>query len=283
MSPVHFDPKLSIDWNYQWQSQIRNATRYDMVEDPGSFWDKRARGFQQSANSQDRLLPIFKHMDIPEHASILDIGAGTGGLAIPFAMKGHPVTAIEPSRGMLDCMAENISAAGVSNLIRTIQKRWEDVTLGKDITQHDLVIAANSLGVLDIRSTLEKMIQSAKKSVCILMFAGSHPPFMAADIWPLVHDQPYNPFPDYIVVVNILYTMNIFSNVSLWSDQRTQYFPDLDAVISYYREMMDIQHEKKLPVLRNYLKSRLDKTDKGLAITHQWQMAMIHWPVTPST
>jgi precorrin-6B methylase 2 len=268
----------ALDWNSLWQAQLRQATRYDMVEDPGAFWDKRAQRFQQMACREERILPILKYLKVPEGAGILDIGAGTGGLAIPFARRGHDITAIEPSAVMLDCLTENAASAAVSHRIRSIRKRWEEVIVGRDIEPQDLVIAANSLGVQDLLPAVEKIIRSARKSVCILMFAGPAP-HTPADLWPLIFGQPYHPFPDYMTVVNLLYTLGIYANISVWTDQGDRKFNDIEAAIAYYREILDPFPDSRESVLRHYLEGRLEKTDNGLLLRQQWQTAMIHWQI----
>lgn len=56
---------------------------------------------------------ILDHAPAREHLRILDIGCGPGFFAIILAMKGHKVTAIDCTEGMLEGAAENARTAGV--------------------------------------------------------------------------------------------------------------------------------------------------------------------------
>jgi len=52
----------------------------------------------------DALLRLLRGLCAPP-ARVLDVGAGTGRIALPLAALGYAVTAVEPSRGMLECLA----------------------------------------------------------------------------------------------------------------------------------------------------------------------------------
>ena len=137
-----------VNWNELWKvmrsSSVWRRT-LELGEPAGSFWDKRAKQFNESMmqNRERAEKQIAKIALNPEY-TVLDVGAGTGRLAIPVAKQVKSVTAIDPSRGMLDCLQENMEKGSVKN-ITCINKRWEDVEPGVDIEPHDVVIASHSL------------------------------------------------------------------------------------------------------------------------------------------
>jgi SAM-dependent methyltransferase len=51
---------------------------------------------------------------VPRPARVVDFGAGTGRLAIPLALEGHAVTAVEPSAAMLARLREKAAHAGAN-------------------------------------------------------------------------------------------------------------------------------------------------------------------------
>ncbi len=58
---------------------------------------------------------------LPGRPSIIDFGAGTGRLAIPLAEAGCRVTAVEPSRGMLDELERKRGSLPITTLQSTMQ------------------------------------------------------------------------------------------------------------------------------------------------------------------
>lgn len=71
----------------------------------------------------------------PPPAAVLDVGGGSGAIAIPLAADGYRVTVADPSRGMLDVAAANAAEAGVE--IRLEQIGIDD-------------LRASSLGTFDV-------------------------------------------------------------------------------------------------------------------------------------
>ena len=87
-----------------------------------AFWDEYARSY-------DRILPLmpFYQLALERHLSaisailpkhVLDIGAGTGNVAIPLAQAGCAVTLVDPSPAMLSRAARKAEQTGVTHLLR---------------------------------------------------------------------------------------------------------------------------------------------------------------------
>lgn len=56
---------------------------------------------------------LFKAHAVGEVKSVLDLGCGTGGHALPFIERGYSVTGVDRSEGMLDAARAKANAAGV--------------------------------------------------------------------------------------------------------------------------------------------------------------------------
>lgn len=120
--------------NASWSRRRRGS-------DMSDFWDKRARHYSESIKRNNHAERIIAKLDIDPECTVLDIGSGPGTLAIPLAKMVQHVTAIDPSSGMLACLKENAVSKGLKN-ITCINKKWEDVTIGTDIVEHDTVLAS---------------------------------------------------------------------------------------------------------------------------------------------
>lgn len=100
-------------------------------------------------------------------ARIIDFGAGTGRLSIPLAELGYMVTAVEPSKEMLNKLKQKDHAYSVRSVISTMQEY-------KGNGDHDLALCVFTvlLYLLDERSLKEALIAaygSLKKDALFLL------------------------------------------------------------------------------------------------------------------
>lgn len=66
-------------------------------------------------------VPFYRAVCDGATGPIVEIGGGTGRIAIPLALAGHHVIAIDQSRPMLDRLAERTTAAGVSDRVEGVE------------------------------------------------------------------------------------------------------------------------------------------------------------------
>lgn len=117
-----------------------------------------------------RLLePLLTRID--ENTTVLDIGAGTGSIALPLARKAKWVTALEPASGQARRLEGRARAASISNLTM-LEDCWEEVELSR-VGPHDIVVASYSLFMTDIVPSLRKMCEAALQAV-FLVHLGRH-------------------------------------------------------------------------------------------------------------
>jgi S-adenosylmethionine-dependent methyltransferase len=83
-----------------------------------------------------------------QRASVVDIGGGTGGFAVPLAELGHQVLVIDPNPDALATLARRAADAGVTDLVTAVQGDVGDVI---DLVPEecDLVLCHEVLEVLD--------------------------------------------------------------------------------------------------------------------------------------
>ncbi|AHJ14127.1 class I SAM-dependent methyltransferase [Sulfurospirillum multivorans] len=129
-----------------------------------NFWDnmaKRYPRFNDISMSKDvnHIINWCQNRNVSfEGASILDIGAGTGTIAIPLAQKGAHVTAMDISEGMLAALNEDAKEQGVSLQMHTHQSDWDSFPLSQ---QYDIVIASMTPAISDLQK-IDKMLGATK-------------------------------------------------------------------------------------------------------------------------
>jgi len=266
-----------IDWNEMWKELMQNASRSRRRRrgDMTDFWDKRAKHYNDSIKRHNHADRIIAKLDIDPKYTILDIGAGPGTLAIPLAKMVRHVTAVDPSSGMLECLKENAVSEGLKN-IACINKKWEDVEVGTDIVEHDIVLASHSITMLDIKEALSKMNEVAKQYVYIFTFAGTRM-WDYNTLWPKIYGEEYQPGPDYIYLYNLLYGMGIYANVEITNSEYKQQFSSLDEAVEQWKENLDVLTPETEEVIRSHLSQNLVEEDGALWSKREMISAMIWW------
>ena len=275
-----------VNWNELWKAMraghYRRRAREE-EEDPGSMWDKRAKEFNKSwMQNRERAEKQIANLDLKSEYTVLDVGAGTGRLAIPIAKCVKSVTAIDQSKGMLACLQENMEKEGITN-ITCVNKRWEDVEVGVDIEPHDVVMACHSLGMLDIQEAVAKMDAASKRYVYILSSAGRGMGNGEEEgLWKAIYGERGHRArgwgSDYMFFCNLLHDMKIYANVDIRDAESEQRYESLDDAVTKWKEMRDIPAEKE-DVLREHL-SRILVEDDGtgtLCLKRKSKSATIWW------
>jgi len=264
-----------IDWNKMWTEAMENASWKKRRGDLTEFWDKRARRFSQSIKDDDRPAQIMSKLDIDSECSVLDIGAGPGTLSIPLAKIVKHVTVVEPSSGMLACLEENAANEGLEN-ITCINKRWEDVYLGEDLGEYDVVIASYSLSMMDMAAAFLKMDTVAKRSVHLFTFAGDRM-WDYTDLWPELYGEEYQAGPDYIYLYNILYQIGIQADIEISTTEHKQRFSNLEEAVEQWKENLNISTPEAGEVIRSHLTAKLIKEDGSLWSKNTMKSVSICW------
>ena len=255
------DPLKDIDWNEVWKAQMQRNRDSSPGRDCARIWESREsalRFWNMCRQERGRIDKTVWETDTTPQSRVLDIGAGPGTLAIPFAERVAHVTAVEPAEGMVSVMQEKASEFGVKN-IAIVRKRWEDVDVKEDLQPpYDVVIASFSLGMTDIRLAIEKMMEASSKYVYLYHFAGDTSwDRQWSEIWPKLHGREYRPGPKCDVLYNVLYQMGIYPHVRTFRLEHSQSYSSLDEVVSALSPQAQAVTDEQKAILREYLSKTL--------------------------
>ena len=239
-------------------------------------WDKKAPIFSKSIKKSEYIDIIISELPLKANTTLLDIGSGPGTLAIPIAGQIANVTAIDFSQGMLDELDQNARTQNIKN-ITTRCLSWEDDWDRAGLVPHDITLASRSLGVKDLKSALIKLDSFASEYV-----------FLTDRINPTPFDQeafrllnrPFNPGPDYIFTVNMLYTMNIHPCIKILEFDKYKRYDNFEAAMQAYRWMFHDTNQQEDDLLRKYLiEHTVSQNNHEIIIEpkipHRW--ALIWW------
>jgi ubiquinone/menaquinone biosynthesis C-methylase UbiE len=265
------------DWNERWKEAMRGASWRRRQRDPVEYFDRKAKWYNEVIVKQDNhAKKTIARLPVDHECTVLDIGSGPGTLSIPLAKKAKKITAIDPSKGMLHYLRENAQKEGLEN-ITCINKRWEDVHLGKDIETHDIVIASHSLAMLDIKEALSKMNEAANRRVYILDSAGRRNRDYH-ELWSKLYGETYVPGPGYIYIVNVLYQMGIYANIEIWEREFRQRISSLEEAVQERLEYFEYpQRPRAEEIIQEHLTRILVEEEGALWSKRKTKTAMIWW------
>lgn len=161
-----------IDFDREWHAA--NALR----PAPGNVtqWDERSKTFDNADRKSVYAHEFLELADVLPGESVLDMGCGTGALAVELARDNHEVYAADFSEGMLAQLRAKIDAENLQTII-PLHMSWADdwSRFGIDADSVDVTFASRSIIVEDLGAALDKLSLVARRKCCITLATGASP------------------------------------------------------------------------------------------------------------
>jgi 2-polyprenyl-3-methyl-5-hydroxy-6-metoxy-1,4-benzoquinol methylase len=263
----------------EWQSKVHKKEK--TPKDESDYWRGKARSFDDGVKQRwarpdfhrDFILSMLK---ANQGSTVLDVGAGTGGWAIPMARLARKVTAIEPSSEMIRFMTENLRSEGISN-VEIVQASWPEGE--KEIGTHDFSLCSHAMyGCPDLPSFVRAMGDATRKICLMLIRAPSHDGIMAKAamrIWGHPHGSP-----NFQVAYGAMLQMGIYPHVYMGTpdqwEPRTSASPE-EAVAEVKRRFGLPSHSEHDGFLQNLIESRLTFQEGKYVWPREVRSALIYW------
>jgi len=150
---------MSKDWNSVWNHEVSTTSRRNL--DKEGFWDDRVESVRGNSVFAEMTEWQLSLISARRADSCLDIGCGTGRLAIPLARTCRKVTAIDGSQPMLDALRAEADNRGISN-IDIVRSTWQVFVPD---SCYDIAFASFSIFMEDIRKHLHRMADCSERGV----------------------------------------------------------------------------------------------------------------------
>jgi len=278
-------------WENIWESVINDPPKRHEKNTQRHLqrWDKKAKSFSERTTGTDasqRKQRIIKWLQnegvLTKNAKVLDIGAGPGNWAIPFAQAVSHVTALEPSKEMVTILKQRMDEYNINNI--TIDNRtWESVDLNEDQydKQFDLVFASMTPGV-NSPETLKKMIGASKNFCYLSCFSGQGWRESYSQLWHDIVGKPLGPNPgDIIYPFTVIYGMGFKPNLHFekWTYVREDPVDiAIEDVLYFFEDYIDITDAIKKKVtetIKNQSTDGIFRNDKRVS------QGIMLWQINP--
>lgn len=234
--PLGLDPRQLQDaWALQVRRNREQADEFRDLPERPDFYAPVAGGFKSDPRRTDEpALDTLRSLVVPGE-SWLDIGAGGGRYALPLALAGAKVTALDPSPAMLGVLREAANEFGVEG-VETVHARWPAEGVSKaDVT----FIAHVSYDIEDLGPFLDAMEAHARR-LCVAVLLARAPSAAAEPFWPAVHGVERNPLPALAEFLTLLLARG--SVFSVWLGERAPVaYPSVEAAVGFLRQQLFIE------------------------------------------
>jgi SAM-dependent methyltransferase len=233
-----------IDWARIWHRQMDEAT---FRGQGAGFWDNWARALPVKTKHSGYVEQVMSRLRLGPDDSVLDVGAGTGALAIPLAKKVRHVTALDQSTVMLEMTLKSALLEGLHNLT-TLNLDWTRAEAGRDFKQHDVVVVSRSLpSGEDIRQSI-RLIDAAAGRYCYITWKADGHDDLEAELSELL-GIPYVSFPGHIVIYNLLHSMGIYANIELFATEGCRRYESLEEAYIQIIRSYPLEESRKAAVM----------------------------------
>jgi SAM-dependent methyltransferase len=271
-----------IDWEQMWLETFKgNSLEKEAASRKAQWvkrWDDIAEKFDElnkPVGSQENdcyIRNVISRMEFNKDSTVLDIGSGPGTLSVPLAKKVKHVTAIDMSKNMIKLVEKNMKKEDVTN-ITTVNKSWEDIKLGKDIEKHDIVIASRSLGGLNLKNYLLKIMDTTREKAYISSLAKGNN--FDRKVYEAI-GKTYEFTPHYIYVYNLLYQLGKNAEIDIFTCKGGTIHTDFNEAYSYFKWHMQNLNTKQEETLKKVL-TDLFENKKSNIPESKWDWALITW------
>lgn len=201
----------AVDWALLWRQLVETPNRGmgRMAEDA---WAGRAQAFNERVrqrwdredSSRNFLLGLLK---AHPGSTVLDIGAGAGAWACLFSPWTAKVTALDPSRAMIEVMEENLRERGITN-VEVLQASWPEAT----VEDHDFCFCSHAMYDSPDFPAFVRRMEAVSRKGCLLLLRAPAPDGVMAELAREIWGQPHDS-PNFQVAYNCLFQMGILPNV----------------------------------------------------------------------
>ena len=169
-------------------------------------------------------------------AEILDVGGGSGRLALALATRAKHVTVVEPSEESVELLNDRAAEAGITN-ITVINEPWEDV---QEPTA-DIVLCSLVLHHVMDAAPFVTILQKHTRSRVAIVEMMETPGAVEMPFYERVHGSAPTPLPGLPKVLELLWALDIFPDVTMVGPETAVLDTDREGVLEHLRRRLSVE------------------------------------------
>lgn len=246
-------------WIRQWRESVARAPRTGA----GGYasrrlWDRMAadyerrgtRGTEKDAAAEELIATLSRRGLFGDGARVLDVGCGTGRMAIAFAGHGAEVTALDFSPAMLGRLREALPAE-LAGRVHPVEADWEELDLAERGWERafDLAHAAMTPAIRTPGAFL-KLHRASRGGCCFRGWAGRREDPLLAGVWRHLTGKPMPSLAGatdgVYAAFNLLYAMGSSPSVEfqeVWWEKREPVGKSAEFFADYFDGLEGLSRE----------------------------------------
>lgn len=273
----------------QHQQAWKDAIAHHRGGEPGSpeakeLWDKKSASFAKKPISSDYISQLIRKLDLRKGETVFDMGCGSGTLAIPLALSGHEVVAVDFSDGMLNELEqaahrERVPDSAISVHQRSWQQPWDDLPAA------DVAVSSRSFVVDDLADGVRKLESKARHRAAVTLGAGDLP-YRDSKVFEAMGREPEAmPVTELACLVGYLFSIGRLPTVSYLEYPGTSHRRTEEELRRAITEAHQPRDEKERELLKAYLDQHIvyDEAADVFKLDYdrldRW--ALVMWEVDP--
>lgn len=249
------------------------------------YWDKAAATYSRDQKERQnkkvqKTLDRFQEAGLLQKGmTVLDIGCGTGDLALGLAETGAHVTALDFSCAMLDRFSQTIPPQ-LSDQIDLRCENWHDIDITKLGWEHRFDLVTGFMApALSTSKAFYKMMACGKNGFAIRGWAAKKPDPVMAALWEKIMDQPLEDRPQSILYkINLLFSLGLFPDIwfdTMAWDQTATLDQEIQNQLAFFKKVSPRPQTQLRQIIRTCLETMqkdgsVTRRQKGLTATAVW-------------
>ncbi len=223
---------------------------------PVDHWRPYARQFSADPRRSDDELLKRLLLEISPGDTVINVGAGGGRLALPIALHGSHVTAVEPSPAMGEVLLSVAQEHHVNN-ISLVRSEWQEAT----VDPADQTLCVHVLYTIqDIGGFVTMLEDHARKQVMVVLY-GAPPQSQNYPLWRKVHGTPRLPLPSVPEFREVLRDLGIKARQEPLTAQPARGFDSLEQALNQLSQRLYLgEDDPKRDMLARILPQELEES-----------------------